>query len=275
MNLSTKVGAGFQQEADKYAAYLETVEGRLRLDLTVAALEEFLPPPPLTRPLRALDLGGGTGAAALKLARRGVAVTLLDSSLAMLNIAERTALKAEIGDKVVLQHGDVAHAGKLFAEASFDIVLCHNLLEYVDRPSTVISDSARLLRHEPPGLLSILIRNRAGEVLKAAIRAGDLEAAEEGLTASWGYESLYGGRVRVFTPDELLAMSKEAGLELIAERGVRVMADYLPPQIDRQAGYERIFELERKLGRRPEFAAVARYTHHILRHAAGAKENRV
>ena len=275
MNISTKVGAGFQEEADKYAAYLDTVEGRLRLDLTLAAVEEFLPPLPSTRPLRALDLGGGTGAAAVSLARRGIEVTLLDSSLAMLKIAERTALKAEVGDKVVLQHGDVNQAGKLFAGESFDIVLCHNVLEYVECPGAVISDSARLMRRDPPGLLSILVRNRAGEVLKAAIRAGDLDAAENGLTANWGYESLYGGRVRLFTPDELLAMSKEAGLELIAERGVRVVADYLPPQIDRQAEYERIFELERKLGRRPELAAIARYTHHVLRHADGAKEDRV
>ena len=273
MNLTTKVVAGFQESADKYAAYLETIEGRLRLDLTVATVEEFLPPLPSTKPLRALDLGGGTGAAAVKLARRGVEVTLLDSSLAMLNMAERTALKADIGDKVVLQHGDVAQAGKLFAEDSFDIVLCHNVLEYVECPGAVISDSARLMRHDPPGLLSILVRNRAGEVLKAAIRAGDLEAAERGLTSNSAYESLYGGRVRLFTRDELLAMSKEAGLELIAERGVRVVADYLPPQIDRQAEYERIFELERKLGCRPEFAAVARYTHHILRYAAGTKED--
>ena len=275
MNLFTKIGAGFQEEADKYAAYLGTAEGRLRLDLTMAAVEEFLPPLPSTKPLRALDLGSGTGAAAVNLARRGVEVTLLDSSLAMLNMAERAALRAEIGDKVVLQHGDVAQAGKLFAEEFFDIVLCHNVLEYVECPGAVISDSARLMRHDPPGLLSILVRNRAGELLKAAIRAGDLEAAEQGLIANWGYESLYGSRVRLFTPDELLAMSKEAGLELIAERGVRVVADYLPPQIDRQAEYERIFELERKLGRRPEFAAIARYTHHILRYAAGAKEDRL
>ena len=47
MNLSTKVGAGFQEEADKYAAYLETAEGRLRLDLTVAAVEEFSASPAL------------------------------------------------------------------------------------------------------------------------------------------------------------------------------------------------------------------------------------
>ena len=57
MNLSPKIGAGFQQDADKYAAYLETAEGRLRLDLTVAGVEEFLPLLPSTRPLRALDLG--------------------------------------------------------------------------------------------------------------------------------------------------------------------------------------------------------------------------
>jgi S-adenosylmethionine-dependent methyltransferase len=275
MNLSNKVGAGFQEEADKYAAYLETAEGRLRLDLTIAGVEEFLPRLPPTKPLRALDLGGGTGAAAVNLARRGVEVTILDSSLAMLNIAQRTALKAGIGDKVVLQHGDVAQAGKLFAEESFDIVLCHNVLEYVECPGAVISDSARLMRRDPPGLMSILVRNRAGELLKAAIRTGDLEAAEQALTANWGYESLYGSRVRLLTPDELLAMSKEAGLELIAERGVRVVVDYLPPQIDRQAEYERIFELERMLGRRTDFAAVARYTHHILRHAAGGKKERL
>jgi 2-polyprenyl-3-methyl-5-hydroxy-6-metoxy-1,4-benzoquinol methylase len=262
----------FQHEPARYAAYLESAEGRLRLDLTLAGMEDFVP---AARPLRALDLGCGTGATAANLARRGVEVTLLDSSLAMLKIAERNVLEAGIGDKVVLRHGDAARAAELFAGEFFDIVLCHNVLEYVDCPAAVVSDSARLLRRDAPALLSILVRNRAGEVLKAAIRAGDLNAAEQGLTADWGHESLYGGRVRLFTPDRLLAMSKEAGLELIAEHGVRVLADYLPPQIDRQAEYERIFELERMLGRRPEFAAIARYTHHILRRADGAEEDRV
>ena len=63
--------------------------------------------------------------------------------------------------------------------------------------------------------------------------------------------------------------------DLCFSSGVRVVADHLPPQIDRKAEYERIFELERKLGPRPEFAAIVRYTHHILRHAAGAKEDRI
>jgi len=47
---------------------------------------------------------------------------------------------------------------------------------------------------------------------------------------------------------------------VITERGVRVLADYLPSRISRNAEYERILELERKLGNRPEYAAIARYT---------------
>jgi hypothetical protein len=123
----------------------------------------------------------------------------------------------------------------------------------------VLRDAARALR-DSSAILSVLVRSQAGEVLKAAIRAGDLGAAENSLTAEWGQESLYGGRVRLFKADSLQRMLKAASLAMIAERGVRVVADYLPPAVFRSAEYERIFELERKLGSRPEFAAVARYT---------------
>ena len=34
---------GFESDASKYAAYLETPEGRLRADLAFANLQEFLP----------------------------------------------------------------------------------------------------------------------------------------------------------------------------------------------------------------------------------------
>jgi hypothetical protein len=63
-------------------------------------------------------------------------------------------------------------------------------------------------------------------------------------------------------------MVLESSLAVIVERGVRVMSDYLPPRISRDDEYQRILELERKLGRRPEFAAIARYTH-FLAHRAG------
>ncbi|MGD1022595.1 MAG: methyltransferase domain-containing protein [Candidatus Sulfotelmatobacter sp.] len=251
----------FQSGAEKYAAYLETPEGRLRSDLAFANLRDFTCMHQATHKesLCALDIGSGTGATAVCLARLGVHVTLLDSSAAMLDMAKRTAQGAGVTDKVVAQHGDATLLEDLFPAASFDVVLCHNVLEYLDDPIAVLCAAARTLR-DSSAILSILVRNRAGEVLKAAIQAGDLAVAENNLTAEWGQESLYGGKVRLFTPDTLQAMLKAASLAVIAERGVRVLADYLPSRISRSADYEGILDLERKLGRRPEYAAVARYT---------------
>jgi len=105
-------------------------------------------------------------------------------------------------------------------------------------------------------------------VLKAAIQEGDLAASEHNLTAEWGHESLYGGRVRLFSAETLQAMLAAAGFAVTAQRGVRILSDYLPPRVSRTAEYERIFSLERNLGRRPEFAAVARYAQ-IFAHRAG------
>jgi S-adenosylmethionine-dependent methyltransferase len=254
----------FQSGADKYAAYLETPEGRLRLDLAFANLQEFLPQ--ATRSLRALDLGCGTGAIAVRLARLGLDVTLLDSSPPMLDFAKRAAQEAGVTERIALKHGDAAQLADLFPARSFDVILCHNILEYVEDPSAVLCLAARAMR-DRSAIISVMVRNRAGEVLKAVIQAGDLSGAEHNLTAEWGQESLYGGKVRLFAPDGVHAMLKAASLAVVVERGVRVVSDYLPHPVCRTAEYERIFELERKLGRRPEFAAIARYTHYLARRA--------
>jgi S-adenosylmethionine-dependent methyltransferase len=178
----------------------------------------------------------------------------------MLDMAQSAAREAGVTERIALKHGDATQFANLFHAESFDVILCHNILEYVDDPSVVLRSAARALR-DPSSIISILVRNQAGEVLKAAIKDGDLAATEHNLTAEWGHESLYGGGVRLFTAESLQAMLLESSLAITAERGVRVISDYLPPRVSRSDEYERIFELERKLGRRPEFVAVARYTH--------------
>jgi len=88
----------------------------------------------------------------------------------------------------------------------------------------VLRGAARALR-DSSAILSVLVRNRSGEVFKAAIQAGDLAVAESTITAECGQESLYGGPVRLFMSDSLQAMLKAVSLTVIAERGVRVLAD--------------------------------------------------
>jgi S-adenosylmethionine-dependent methyltransferase len=249
--------------AQPYAAYLDSPEGRLRADLTFANLQEFLSLPQADGPKYALDVGCGTGATGVRLARLGYHVTQLDSSPAMLDAAKCTAEEAGVLDAVKLQLGDAAQLTKLLGGASFDIILCHNVLEYSDQPESVLRNAAHALR-DTSAILSIVVRNRAGEVFKAAIQAGDLSAAEKTLTAEWGIESLYGGRVRLVSGPDLKAMWEAQSLAVMAQRGIRVLADYLPPHISRSSEYTRILEFEKKLGSRPEYAAVARYTHCLV-----------
>lgn len=262
MKKSVSVGSRFEDDAGKYAAYLESNEGRLRVDLTFANLVEFLPGPPDTKTLRALDLGGGTGEAAIRLARLGIHVTLLDCSAAMLALAERSIANSGFSDRVAIRLGDACGAPDIFRPGSFDLVACHNLLEYVHNPSAVLSEAARLLRNSS-SILSVLVRSQAGEVLKAALQTGDLALAEENLCAGWAQESLYGGSVRLFTSEALEALLRDARLTVKARRGVRVLSDYLPEKLSRSAQYERILSLERKLGERREFFGVARYMHFL------------
>ena len=253
----------FRNGAEKYAAYLETPEGRLRTDLAFANLQDFLPSSRSDGPMHVLDVGCGTGAIGVRLARLGCWVTLLDSSPAMLEIARHAADEAGVAERATIHQGEVSELVESFT-ASFDVVVCHNVLEFVQDPGAVLLGCARAMR-DGSAILSIVVRSQPGEVLKAALSAGDLTAAEANLTAEWGYDSLYGEKVRLFTTEGLLATLKANSLEPLAERGLRVVADYLPTSISRADEYERILELEKKLGRRPEFARVARYVQVLAR----------
>lgn len=260
MKTGAKAENRFDSDARHYANYLESPEGRLRADLTFATLQEFLPAKSPTKTSFVLDVGGGTASAAVRLARLGFHVTVLDSSPAMVELAQRNIDEAGESKAITVKRGEAADLANIFSVQSFDIVLCHNLLEFVDDPRSVLRGIAPLMR-SPSAILSILVRNQAGEVLKAALGSGDLTTADCNLNENFAEESLYGGKVRLFTPDALSKMLEYESLRQIAMRGVRVLADYLPPQISRSAEFERIFALERKLGIRSEFAGVARYLH--------------
>jgi hypothetical protein len=71
--------------------------------------------------------------------------------------------------------------------------------------------------------------------------------------------------VRVFTPAAVGDFLARAGLEVVAEHGVRVFFDYLSLENLTDAAYAQIFELESTLQARPEFCAIARYTQVLAR----------
>jgi S-adenosylmethionine-dependent methyltransferase len=249
------------QDAEKYAAYLKTPAGRMRSELAWANLSRFLPNN--TSKHRALDLGGGTGFVSMQLAQKNFEVVLLDASEQMLHLARQQAEAHGLTSQISFCRADAGQLPELFAADSFDVVVCHNLLEYIDDPSATLRNIAHVLRND--GVLSVLVRNRAGEVLKDAIKSGDWKLAKANLTADTVMDTLYGKPTRVFDPAHLRTLVAQAGLEVVAEHGVRVFFDYLSIENPPEPTYSQIFELESTLGARPEFFAIARYIQTIAR----------
>jgi 2-polyprenyl-3-methyl-5-hydroxy-6-metoxy-1,4-benzoquinol methylase len=285
----------FESGAREYADYLRTVEGRLRLDLAwenfrsaLAARGDFAGAtsdaqnnaasgaqnndalsdvsPDETRGARgwALDLGCGTGALSLRLAREGWSVCAADSSEAMIEIARESARREGCEDGIEFFRLDAPRAADVFGPKKFSAVVCHNVLEYVADPASVVSAAGRVLA--PGGLVSLVARNRAGEALRDAVKLHDLDSAERALTAASVRESLYGGPARLFDAESLHELAREAGLETVAVRGVRVVADYLPASLsENEELYARLLAFELRLGAHTDFRPVARYVQLIAR----------
>jgi ubiquinone/menaquinone biosynthesis C-methylase UbiE len=95
--------------------------GRLIAETQEQQIAAFLAP---VSGRRILDVGTGTGRAAIALARRGGIVTGVDASAEMLQVAERRA--RDSGARVTFTRGD-AHRLE-FPDRSFDAVVCLRVL---------------------------------------------------------------------------------------------------------------------------------------------------
>ncbi len=52
----------------------------------------------------------------------------------MLELASAAAREARLGANITAQEGDARQAAKLFPGQFFDLIVCHNVLEFVDDP---------------------------------------------------------------------------------------------------------------------------------------------
>ncbi len=98
-------------------------------------------------------------------------MTGLESDASMLAARESLATEPEgIRERVRLIEGDGAETGVHFLPGSFDVVLCHGVLMYVEEPDPMLAGLARMLA--PGGLLSLLVRNADALAMRPGL-AGD------------------------------------------------------------------------------------------------------
>jgi len=156
---------------------------------------------------RVLDVGCGGGLLAEALAREGAAVTAIDLSPGMIEVARLHAAESGLRIDYRLERAEDLAAS---APAAFDVVTCMEMLEHVPHPAAMIATLAQLLR--PGGALFLSTLNRNLRSFLLAIVAGEylLELIPRGTHT---YE-------RLIRPAELARWGRAAGLSLRELAGI-------------------------------------------------------
>ncbi|MDG9728781.1 MULTISPECIES: class I SAM-dependent methyltransferase [unclassified Streptomyces] len=214
---------------------------------------------PVGKRLRVLDVGMGQGTQALRLARAGHQVTGLERDATMI-AAARDALAGQpegIRERMRIIEGDGRDTGVHFLPGSFDVVLCHGVLMYVEEPDPLLAGLARMLA--PGGLLSLLVRNGDALAMRPALHggwAGALAAFDTTI-----YRNHLGLDVRADRLAPLTAKLASIGAPLHTWYGVRVFTDAAPDDAPVPDDLELLLAAEMRAGRTDPYRGVAALLH--------------
>lgn len=228
--------------------------GERRGTARTAVVWEVLRPVLDSAPSDVLDIGGGTGGFAVRVAELGHRVLVVDPSPdALASLARRAN---ELGVEVAGEQGDVVDLLDVTGPDSADVVLCHGVLEVVDDPASALATIRAVLR--PGGSLSLLVAQRHAAVIARAM-AGHFPQALALLDSPTGA----GRSGRRFTRGEIATLLADAGFELASVHGVRVFADLVPGSLlDLEPGATAaLVELEHAVAERPEYLPLATQLH--------------
>ena len=200
--------------------------GRLIADTQEAQIAGFLAP---LEGSRILDVGTGTGRAAIALARRGAVVTGVDASAEMLDVAERRARDANAS--VTFVRGD-AH-GLNFPARSFDAVVCLRVLMHTPDWRASLRELCRVADRrvvfDYPALSSAAaiqaVTRRAAHVFKPSVEA-----------------------YRVFSASAIARVLRDAGFEVGGEHRQFVLPIALHKQVNSEAWTRRVEGLMERTG---------------------------
>jgi S-adenosylmethionine-dependent methyltransferase len=216
-----------------------------------------------------VDVGAGTGGFAVSIASLGHRVTVVDPSPDALAAARWRA--AEAGVTLTEVQGEAVDLPALVGEpgtagsgpgTGADLVICHNVLEYVDAPDAALAAVARVLR--PGGTVSVLAANTVAAVLQRALAGRYAEALDllpgpvPPVVAGAGQAPSV---TRRFTLPELTALIEGAGLRAGDAHGIRIFSSLLPGAGADPSAAEALRELEDAAATCPPLRDIAARLH--------------
>lgn len=128
-----------------------------------------------------LDFGSGTGVTANHFAANNEVIAIEPSEESVNERRTDHEYQQIVGSTEKLSD---------FADETFDVIICHNVLEYAPDRENIIKEFARLLR--PDGMISIVKHNRPGRVMQMVVLLNDFDSAHSLLDGNDGMASKYG-----------------------------------------------------------------------------------
>lgn len=227
-------------------AYLENLQqpwGQLYYDILFEQLQDI-------KGKRVLDFGSGFGLVANHLAKE-------NQVLAVEPNEEMVALRTQDYSYQQLV-GSLDQLASL-EDASFDVILCHNVLEYVENRKAVLKEFTRLLK--PGGMLSIVKHNEVGRVLQTVVFENDTRKALA-LLAGQDLETHSMGLAQAYNLD---AAFVDLGLEVQNYQGIRVFYGLQDNRFKGQEGWrESMLEMELAVCQEPPYRDMAFFQHYWL-----------
>lgn len=198
-----------------------------------------------------LDFGSGEGITANHLAKDNKVVAIEPWN---------EMLKSRWNDYEYKQiQGDVSEISK-FEDNTFDVVICHNVLEYIDDKEKIINELNRVLK--PGGTLSIVKHNRAGRVMQTAVMLDDIEKANELLDGKNIDTSKFGA---IKDYEDKMISEWNVGLKCVDSFGIRTFWDLQQNQEkhDLEEWQDKMMQLEMRVSQIDEYRKIA-FFHHLL-----------
>ena len=228
-------------------AYLENLQqpwGQLYYDILFEQLKDI-------KGKRVLDFGSGFGLVANHLAKE-------NQVLAVEPNQEMVALRVQNHPYEQLV-GSLDQLASL-EDASFDVILCHNVLEYVEDRKLVLEEFTRLLK--PDGLLSIVKHNEVGRVLQTVVFENDTRKALA-LLAGQDLETHSMGLAQAYDLD---AVVEDLAFEVQHYQGIRVFYGLQDNLFKGQDGWrESMLQMELAVCQDSPYRDMAFFQHYTLK----------
>lgn len=142
------------------------------------------------------------------------------------------------------------------ADQSFDLIICHNVLEYVSEPSIFLKEFNRLLVED--GLVSIVKHNAVGRVMQTVVFENNPAKAQDFLNGKT-YQTHSMGQATIYELSELLEANQ---LQIQSYQGIRIFYGLQPNSMKTAADWrEKMLAMELAVYDQSPYRDIAQFQH--------------